>query len=82
MTVERLEALQHTVAQADAALRERNELAFDMWQEGYTQREIAETIDRADRQAGGPGVTHDSIAKTLYRMRLEREEQLISSALR
>jgi glutaminase len=77
----RLETLQAAVTHGEAATAERNELAFDMWRSGMTQREIAEVLDRVDRQCGGDGVTHAMIAKMIARMRATRETEMLASAV-
>lgn len=79
-TLNELIELQTEIAEREAALIERNEAAFDLWTEGMTQREIAEHLDAADRAAGGPGVTQSAIAKVIYRMRRDREAELMASA--
>jgi transposase len=61
-------------------LIERNETAFNLWQDGMTQREIAAILDGVDRTRGGTGVSHAMVQKMLARMRSDREEQLLSAA--
>jgi hypothetical protein len=78
--IERIESLQATVTEGDAAQIERNEIAFDLWQKGMTQREIADMLDRVDRQHGGTGVTHAKTQKMLRRMRSGREDNLMMAA--
>ena len=78
----RLQTLQAAITEGESATIERNELAFRLWREGSTQREIAEALDVVDRSKGGPGVTHAMIAKALGRMRAARENDLIVAAAR
>lgn len=79
--VRRLESLQAAVTEGDAATTERNELAFDVWRSGMTQREIAEVLDRVDRRCGGTGVTQAMVAKMISRMRATREHDLMTEAI-
>lgn len=79
--VRRLETLQATVTEGALATIERNELAFSLWRNGMTQREIAETLDRVDRRSGGEGVTHAMVAKMIARMRVVREPEMLAAAM-
>jgi len=72
-----LEAQQKRVTIGEIARQKRDAIAFQMWTAGMTQREIAERLDRADRDAGGTGVSHGMTQKLLYRLRKEREAELV-----
>lgn len=75
-----LERLQAAVTKGEASRVLRDELAFELWQDGMTQKEIAERLDRADRRHGGTGITHGTTQKSLFRMRRQREQELIEKA--
>jgi hypothetical protein len=77
-----LEVQQKRVTEGDRARERRDAAAFDLWTEGLTQKDIAERLDRADRAAGGEGVTHGQVQKLLYRMRRAREEELVAASSR
>lgn len=77
-----LEVQQKAVTHGDIARERRDAAAFQLWQDGMTQKEIAERLDRADRSAGGTGVTHGMTQKALYRMRKAREEELVAASSR
>ena len=52
-----LETLQGKVTEGDKARQRLTELACNMWLSGsYTQQDIAERLDRADRRHGGDGL--------------------------
>ena len=72
-----LEAYQEKVAQGDIARHRRDELAFALWNDGMTQAEIAERLDRADRRGGGDGVTTSTTQKFLFRLRKKKESELL-----
>ena len=78
--IRRLQELQADVTRGELAVVERNELAFRLWREGMTQREIAEVLDHVDRDHGGEGITHAMTSKTLARMRAARETDLLAAA--
>ena len=75
-----LEQTQKLVTQGEIARRRRDDIAFALWQEGHTQKDIAERMDRADRAAGGDGITHGQVQKTLFRIRRELEQELVATA--
>lgn len=56
------------------------ELAFRMWMDGYTQKDIGERLDRADRRAGGAGISPGTAQKMLYRTRKAKESELLTEA--
>ena len=64
-----LETLQKKVTEGQLALARRDELAYAMWQDGMSQAEIAARLDRADRAAGGDGITLAVTQKRLFRLR-------------
>ena len=75
-----LERLQASVTKGEAARDLRNEIAFGLWMGGMTQQEVAARLDRADRRAGGTGITHGTVQKMLFRMRKARETELVERA--
>lgn len=75
-----LEHLQAKVTEGERARDRLMELAFRMWMDGYTQRDIAERLDRADRRAGGSGISAGTAQKMLYRTRKAKESGLLSEA--
>ncbi|MCJ7725650.1 MAG: hypothetical protein MUP76_04595 [Acidimicrobiia bacterium] len=75
-----LERLQAKVTEGERARERLTELAFTMWQDGYTQKDIAERLDRADRRAGGDGITHGTAQKMLYRTKKAKEPELLAEA--
>ncbi len=77
-----LEKLQKKVAEGEIARGRRDELAFQMWNDGMTQAEIAERLDRADRSAGGQGITASTTQKVLFRLRKKKEAQLLERLIR
>lgn len=63
----RLTRALHEVARLTA---ERDDLALRMWlDQRIPQAEIAERLDRADRRAGGEGVSYAAIQKRAWRAR-------------
>lgn len=69
----RLEQLQGRLTAAQrsvAALQEqRDALALRLWLDSCVpQAEIAERLDRADRRAGGPGITYAATQKRIHRL--------------
>ena len=70
-TERQLETLQTklTKAEADAArlATQRDDLALRLWLGGMPQAEIAERLDRADRRAGGAGISYAATQKRLWR---------------
>lgn len=80
-TLRHLKELQVKVSEGDAATVDRNEAAFQLWLDGMTQREIAEHLDRVDRDCGGDGVTHAMVAKMIARMRAAREADMLTAAI-
>ena len=59
-----------TKAQLDVARlsAERDELALRLWlDQSLPQAEITERLDRADRRAGGPGISYAATQKRLWR---------------
>lgn len=78
-----LEQLQKKVTEGELARARLDAVAFSLWtEEMMTQQEIADRMDRADRAAGGEGVTHGRVQKTLYRLRRARENELVLSSSR
>lgn len=77
-----LEVQQKAVTHGDIARERRDTAAFQLWDQGMTQKEIAERLDRADRAAGGNGVTHGQVQKALFRMRKAHEAELLAAAPR
>ena len=76
-----LESLQKAVTYGELAREQRDAVAFQLWTEmDMTQREISERLDRADRAAGGDGISHGMTQKLLYRIRKAHEEELLSAA--
>jgi transposase len=75
-----LEHLQAKVTEGERARERLTELAFRMWMGGYTQKDIAERLDRADRRAGGDGISAGTAQKMLYRARKAREDGLLAEA--
>jgi transposase len=75
-----LEVQQAKVTAGEIARKRRDAIAFQLWQDGMTQKEVAERLDRADRAAGGEGITHGTCQKMLFRMRKAREQELIEAA--
>ena len=72
----RLETLQSrlTAAQREATslTEQRDRLALRLWLDKCVpQSEIAERLDRADRRAGGGGISYASIQKRIWRLRDE-----------
>jgi hypothetical protein len=69
----KLEAVQRKIEKAAFALREATEerdiLATKLWHGGMAQAEIAERLDRASREAGGPGYGYAALQKRLHRVR-------------
>ena len=68
----RLEQLQArlTAAQREVATltAERDQLALHLWlDENIPQSEIAERLDRADRRAGGDGISYAQTQKRIWR---------------
>lgn len=50
--------------------RERDALALDLWlKQRMSQAELAERLDRADRRAGGDGVSYAATQKLTWRAR-------------
>lgn len=73
-TETKLENTQMRLARAQRELvkmtAERDALALHLWlDDRLTQAEIAERLDRADRRAGGPGVSYAAVQRALYRRR-------------
>lgn len=56
-------------AEADVArlAAERDRIALRLWHAGLPQAEIAERLDRADRRAGGEGISYAATQKRLWR---------------
>jgi hypothetical protein len=75
-----LEAKQKAATVGQLASQRRDDVAFELWNAGMTQKEIAERLDRADRAAGGSGVSHGMVQKSLYRMRKVREAELVAAS--
>ncbi len=75
-----LEHYQELATKGEIARTRRDEIAFRLWQDGMTQKEIAERLDRADRRYGGSGISHGTTQKALFRMRKARETELLESA--
>jgi transposase len=75
-----LESKQKAVTLGELASQRRDDVAFQLWTGGMTQKEIAERLDRADRAAGGAGVSHGMVQKSLYRMRKVREAELVAAS--
>ena len=75
-----LERCQELATKGEQARQRRDEIAFRLWQEGMTQKEIAERLDRADRRHGGNGISHGTTQKALFRMRKAREQELLEHA--
>jgi transposase len=75
-----LEVQQAKVTAGEIARQRRDAIAFELWQGGMTQKEVAERLDRADRAAGGSGISHGTCQKMLFRMRKAIEDELIESA--
>jgi len=49
---------------------ERDQLVLDLWLRGNVpQAELAERLDRADRKAGGEGISYAATQKRLWRAR-------------
>lgn len=46
---------------------ERDRIALRLWRDGLPQAEIAERLDRADRRAGGGGISYAATQKRLWR---------------
>jgi hypothetical protein len=46
---------------------ERDRIALRLWHAGLPQAEIAERLDRADRRAGGGGISYAATQKRLWR---------------
>lgn len=70
----RLEQLQTALTNAEADVRklaaERDALALHLWLDRRVpQAEIAVRLDRADRAAGGEGVSYAAVQKRLFRER-------------
>ena len=64
-TQSRLTRAQRDVARLTA---QRDALAQRLWRDrSMTQAEIAERLDRADRRAGGDGVSYAQLQKRLWR---------------
>lgn len=69
-----LEHLQALVKKGERARIRRDELALAMYAtKRYSQDDIAARLDRADRRAGGDGVSTSAVQKILYRLRKARE---------
>ena len=73
-TEARLEEIQRQLTAAmgtvERLMLERDNLALSLWlDESAPQIEVAERLDRADRLAGGPGVTYAALQKRLHRIR-------------
>lgn len=75
-----LEHLQAKVTEGERARDRLMELAFRMWMDGYTQKDIGERLDRADRRAGGAGISPGTAQKMLYRTRKAKESELLTEA--
>lgn len=58
-----------TKAEADVArlTADRDRVALRLWHAGLPQAEIAERLDRADRRAGGQGISYAATQKRLWR---------------
>lgn len=72
----KLEQLQArlTAAQRETAhlTEQRDRLALRLWLDDCVpQSEIAERLDRADRRAGGEGISYAAIQKRIWRLRDE-----------
>lgn len=82
--IEKMEESQRAATEAMALyelnLERRDELAFQLWNDGWSYPQIAERLDAADRSAGGSGVTLSLISKRLYLIRREREDALLEAA--
>lgn len=77
----RLEQLQTRITQAqlqvEHLMEQRDVLALRLWLDHCVpQSEIAERLDRADRRAGGPGMSYAAIQKRIYR---RHEAELLST---
>jgi len=75
-----LERQQKMISEGESAREKRNRVAFELWQSGMTQGEIAERLDRADRGSGGSGVTLAATQKMLYQYRKRNEQALLDAA--
>lgn len=66
----RLTAAEQNVSRLTA---ERDALAMRLWlSDAMPQAEIAERLDRADRRAGGEGITYAALQKRVWRRRNEK----------
>jgi len=70
----RLERIQTSLtklcAQVNLLTSERDHLILDLWlQENVPQAELAERLDRIDRQGGGPGISYAATQKRMWRAR-------------
>ena len=77
----RLELLQSQITRRERDLAQlqsqRDALALSLWlDERMTQGEITDRLDRADRRAGGPGMSYARVQKKLWRAR----DQLVAAA--
>lgn len=72
-----LEHLQQKVAEGEVARARRDALAFKLWSDGMKQADIADRLDRADRRGGGPGMTHSTTQKLIFRHRKKIEDDLL-----
>lgn len=69
----RLETLQARITQAQQQVNnlivQRDHLALHLWLDArVAQSEIAERLDRADRRAGGNGVSYAAMQKRMNRL--------------
>lgn len=68
-----LEHLQALVTKGERARVRRDELALALYAtKRYSQDDLAARLDRADRRAGGDGVSVSAVQKVLYRLRKAR----------
>lgn len=76
-----LERMQGLVTKGEQARKMRDDLAFRLWWKGgLTQADIASRLDRADRRAGGKGISLASTQKSLFRMRRALQHELLQHA--
>lgn len=72
-----LEQLQKKVTEGQLARDRLTEQAWMLWVDhNMTQQEIASRLDRADRAAGGEGVTYAAVQKMFQRKRQQVNAEL------